>query len=142
MSISAGLVIAGQALDVLKAMRSVEKSYDAATLKAEIADLMDKVIDMKMALQDAREESEEKDRKISKLVEAADIRTKSMISNGYRYQEMLGKPGSPGGTPYCRKCDVVSGLMILTTDAGRGTKCPNCNAAYPDARQYFWSLGE
>jgi len=58
MDIFAGLTAAGQAIDIAKGLRSVEKSYDTVELKMQIVDLIDKLVDVKGALQDARHEIE------------------------------------------------------------------------------------
>lgn len=56
MDIFAGLAAAGQALDIAKGLRSIEKSYDTVELKMQVVDLIDKLVDVKGALQDARDE--------------------------------------------------------------------------------------
>lgn len=50
MDIVGGLAAASQALGIAKALRGIEKDYDAATYRAQIAELIDALTDAKLAL--------------------------------------------------------------------------------------------
>lgn len=56
-----------QALKTVKDLKDIEVGLDAASYKAKMAELYSTLADVKMALADAREESQEKDKKIKSL---------------------------------------------------------------------------
>lgn len=57
----------GQALGVVKAIRDIDKQYDGALLKSQMADLYSTLSDVKIALADARDEIHDRDQKIRAL---------------------------------------------------------------------------
>jgi hypothetical protein len=67
MDIVAALTMINQALTVVKAARDLEKGYDAAVLKGQMADLYGTLADVKIALSDARDEIHERDQKVKIL---------------------------------------------------------------------------
>lgn len=69
MDIAAGLTLLGQATSIVKNLRDIEKGFDAAALKAQMAELYGTLADVKIALSDARETIHEKDKKIRELEE-------------------------------------------------------------------------
>ena len=75
MDISAGLTLIGQALGVVKGLREIEKGFDAAALKAQMAELYSALADVKMALTDARETIFGRDRVIKELQDKIDALT-------------------------------------------------------------------
>jgi|GEM_PF-2024028 len=64
---TAGLTLVAQALGIVKELREMDKNYDAALLKAQMADLYSTLADVKIALSDARDEIHERDRQIRSL---------------------------------------------------------------------------
>lgn len=67
MDISTGLTLLGQATGIVKDLREIDKGFDLAALKSQMADLYGTLADVKIALSDARETIHEKDRKIKEL---------------------------------------------------------------------------
>ncbi len=67
MDIVTGLSTLAQALHVTKELREIDKSFDAATYKAKMADLYMALGDVKIALTDAKSELADKDREIAAL---------------------------------------------------------------------------
>ncbi|WP_146618676.1 hypothetical protein [Rhodoplanes elegans] len=67
MDIAAALSLLGQAIGVVKDLRELDKGFDAAALKAKMADLYATLADVKIALSDARESIHERDLKIKEL---------------------------------------------------------------------------
>src|SRR6266478_2814329 len=66
MDLMTGIAAATKALEALKAIREIDKSFDTATWKAKVAELMGSVADTKLALIDANDtirtlEKEKKD---------------------------------------------------------------------------------
>jgi len=143
MDIMAGIVAATQAIDIAKALRSVERTYDAVSLKAEISDLMDKLLDAKAALQDARQELGEKESRIAALIAANHARAECVTVRGMRFRPSSARPGEPQGSPYCIRCDEIDGLLVTTVDRvqGGGVVCPECDKIYAHAPMYLWDQG-
>ncbi|MGN3974218.1 hypothetical protein [Tsuneonella sp. SYSU-LHT278] len=138
MDIAAGIGAATGAIEIAKAMRQVGRDYDAVLLKGQVVDLMDKLLDVKVALQEAKEEVDAKDRTIQQLQEAARKRVNTVERGGMRYLESHVRMGEPQGRPFCSRCDEVDGLLITTTDNGRGVKCPQCNSVFDHTRVFLW----
>lgn len=84
MELAAGISAASSALEIAKAMRQIGKDYDAVVIKGQVVDLMDKLLDVKTALQDAKAETEAKDHEIEQLKQAAQVRVKTVERHGMR----------------------------------------------------------
>lgn len=69
MDIATGLALLGQATGIVKDLRQIDKGFDAASLKAQMADLYGTLADVKIALSDAREAIHDRDHKIKELEE-------------------------------------------------------------------------
>lgn len=69
MDIAAALGALSQATNIVKALRSIDKSYDLATAKAQMAEVYGALADVKIALSDAREEIHSRDQRIRELEE-------------------------------------------------------------------------
>jgi hypothetical protein len=67
LDIAAGLTLLGQATNIVKGLREIDKGFDLAALKARMADLYGTLADVKIALSDARETIHDRDRKIKQL---------------------------------------------------------------------------
>lgn len=61
MDIAAGLTLLGQATNIVKGLREIDKGFDLAALKARMADLYGTLADVKIALSDARETIHDRD---------------------------------------------------------------------------------
>lgn len=72
MDLAGGLAAVGQALGIAKALKDIDKSFDAATHKVRVAELYSSLAEVKMALTDAREEIHAKDGEIKRLKEYID----------------------------------------------------------------------
>lgn len=69
MDIAAALAAVGHATTIVKAFRTIDKSYDIATVKAQMAELYGTLADVKIALSDAQEEIHSRDQTIRELGE-------------------------------------------------------------------------
>ena len=69
MDVAAGLALLGQATSIVKNLRDIEKGFDVAALKVQMAELYGTLADVKIALSDAREAIHDKDKKIRELEE-------------------------------------------------------------------------
>lgn len=139
MDLGAGLAAAGQAMTILKGLRELDKSFDQVALKGQIVDLMDQVLEIRIALQDAREALRQKDDAIAQLKDANQQKLSTVLYRGYRYPEMRDDPGKPSGRPFCLRCEQAENKLIGTTvnAKGRGVACPQCNSVYSDATRFF-----
>jgi hypothetical protein len=99
MDIMTGLSAIGQALNVVKSLREIEKGFDAAEFKLKIAELNSALADAKVALADAKAEMDSKQAEIEALLAQFQVRAAAVEYNGYKYEE--GPEGRPVGYPYC-----------------------------------------
>jgi DNA repair exonuclease SbcCD ATPase subunit len=67
MDITTALTLMGQATGIIKNLRDIDKGFDVATLKSQMAELYSTMADVKIALSDARETIHDKDKKIKDL---------------------------------------------------------------------------
>ncbi len=67
MDIPIALTSLTKGLELLKAIREIDKNFDAATYKGKIAELMSTVADAKNALIEARHELAARDQEIKRL---------------------------------------------------------------------------
>ncbi|RUW53738.1 hypothetical protein [Mesorhizobium sp. M8A.F.Ca.ET.021.01.1.1] len=69
MDIATGLQLLAQATGIVKDLRDIDKGFDQAALKAQMADLYSTLADVKIALSDARETIHDRDQQIKRLEE-------------------------------------------------------------------------
>lgn len=69
MDIPAALTAVSAALGIVKQVRDIDKDYDTALLKSQMAELYMGLADVKMALTDARQEIHDRDQAIRELEE-------------------------------------------------------------------------
>ena len=67
MDIATGLSLLAQATGIVKNLREIDKSFDVATMKSQMADLYSTLADIKIALSDARKTIHERDHQIRDL---------------------------------------------------------------------------
>lgn len=67
MDIAAGLSLLSQATSIVKNLREIDKSFDVAAIKSQMAELYSTLADVKIALSDAREAIHDRDLKIKEL---------------------------------------------------------------------------
>lgn len=127
----------GQAVSIVKGVRDIDKDLSQAELKAAMAEIYDKLSDLKMALTDAREEIREKDDTI-KTLKASRHRLDALIEiQGFHYDVVEGKPL---GFPYCPRCIAREGYFhkIYAPNHLHGPRlCPECKTDYGDAARHF-----
>lgn len=131
MDITAGIAAVTQGLGIAKALRSIEKAYDEATYKAQIAELIGSLTDAKLSLAEAKDEMAAKDKEIERL--RATFEAKAKLAKGpddYDYKS--DDEGRPIGYPICPKCHETGGRIVqlkqnVKHNAGR---CPVCEMEY------------
>lgn len=126
------------ALKAAKAWRDVEKAYEAAGFRAQLADVIDALTDAKLALAEAKENHSAKDNEIARLKQTIADRA-SLIAGegGYKYRVTLN--GNPAGFPVCPKCDQIEGRLIHLVQNGPAdsAKCPACDNTYQPVACYL-----
>jgi hypothetical protein len=139
MDIPLVLTTLSKSLEALKAIREIDKDFDAASYRAKIAELMNSVADAKIALTEAQDEIAAKDKEITRLKDGLKFREEhTIIVRGRRYEK--GSNEKPIGMPFCERCDAVDGILIRI--AGNFTKegyvaiCPQCKANYGQEHGY------
>jgi hypothetical protein len=131
------IATATKSLEMVKALKDIDKQIGEAELKARAADLLSNLADLKVALVEAKEEAALKDSEIAKLKKAFQLRNDGVRHNSFLYDK--GSDGQPVGQPYCTRCEQIDGVMIkLTYDDGmRGNAiCPQCKAKYRHVQVY------
>jgi hypothetical protein len=141
MDIPLALTMLSKSLEVLKAIRDIDKDFDEASYKAKIAELMNSVADAKIALIDAREELAAREKEIARLKDGLKFREDhTIIVQGRRYEKASN--GQPIGMPFCDRCDTVDGLLIRIAETlskdGYVAICPQCKANYGSARALLY----
>jgi len=126
------MATATKAIEGLKLLRGLEKSFDEASLLT-IADLTTNLADLKIALGEAKSEAAEKDAEISRLKNEFAFRAENTIeSEGFRYEKS--SDGKPQGMPFCTRCEKVDGRLIpiafTMSKAGNKSVCPQCKADF------------
>jgi hypothetical protein len=127
------IATATKALEGVKLLMGLEKAFDAASFKIQIADITSKLADLKIALVDAKSEAAEKDAEISRLKNEFAFRAENTIeAKGFRYEKS--SAGKPQGMPFCTRCEKVDGrlMKIVLTPSNKGTAaiCPQCKSEF------------
>jgi hypothetical protein len=138
MDIAAWLASVKPAMDVAKALKDINKSFDEAVYKSNIADLTEKLSDARLALIEAKEQAFEKDKEIGEL-KRLQIERGHLVEGegGYRYR--ADGNGAPLGFPMCPKCDPVDGRLIQLVEdkAGNAAICPACASQFKPVTCYL-----
>jgi hypothetical protein len=128
--IISGIAAAKQALDIAKALKGIEKSYDEATLKAQLADLVSALADAKMSMVDAKEELALKDKEIAELKANFEQRLNLVQGDG-DYKYFPSDEGQPVGFPICPTCEIDGKIVQLKQNGGpTQTRCPKCKSEF------------
>lgn len=130
MEILTGIAAAKEALEIAKALKGIEKSYDEAALKARLAELISALADAKMALVDAKEELAKREEEINSLKAAFEQRTKLLVADGgYKYFTSTG--GNLTGFPICPSCEL-DGKIVQLKQSGASVValCPKCKSDF------------
>ena len=86
MDIAAAITTARAAFETLKALQDVDHAVDKATLKTRLADVMNNLADVRMALAEAKEEAAARDSEIARLRGAFEARDALIEHHGFKYR--------------------------------------------------------
>lgn len=135
MTIGAAIGSINAALTIAKAMRQIEKDYDAAVLKAQIVDLMGAVTDAKGELIEAEEQLRAKDAEIKRLTESLNAKADMIEVDGFMHAK--GEDGKPKGRPFCPACLAADGTQIRPAKSVNNfSTCPRCKANYRNLNEF------
>jgi hypothetical protein len=126
------------ALKAAKAWRDVEKAFEAAGFRAQLADVIDALTDAKLALAEAKEQQSAKDAEIIRLKQTIDDRH-SLVNGDGGYKYAVGDNGVAMGFPVCPKCDQIDGRLIHLVQDGdvKQAKCPACATVFNPVTCYL-----
>jgi hypothetical protein len=131
------IATATKSLEMVKALKDIDKQIGEAELKAKAAELLSNLADLKIALDEAKEEAAAKDGEIVRLKNAFQLRTEGVRHYNFLYDKS--SDGKPQGQPYCTRCEQIDGVMIKVTydDGMRGNAiCPQCKTKYRHVQVY------
>lgn len=135
--IAGGIAAATQAIDIAKALRGIEKNYDSATYRAQIAELMDALSNAKLALIDARENAAELEKEIERLRKAFET-IETLVKGEGDYSYFAGEDGKPLGFPVCPSCEAEGRIVQLKQDGPTETgRCPTCEKSHKPVTCYL-----
>lgn len=124
--------LATKSLELVKALRDIDKQLGEAELKAKAAELLSNLADVKIAFVEAGDELRQRDAKIAQLKTAFQLKDECVRQHDFLYTKR--PDGTPtGGRPYCPRCEQIDGMMMkLMKDTGeRGDAiCPQCKTKY------------
>lgn len=109
MDFMGAISLATRSLELAKAIKDIDKQLGEAELKAKSAELLSNLADVKVALVDARDALDQKEREIARLKAAFQLREDCLRHGSFLYAKKPG--GSPSGHPYCPRCEQVDGVM-------------------------------
>jgi hypothetical protein len=130
MDIMSALTVGTKALEALKAIKDIEKDYDAATWKAKVAELMSDVADMKMALVEANDKIAELERRAATLTAQVAFKAeRTVYENGFLYEVF--QDGTVAEFAFCQHC-MTEGkhVRIARGPGGSSAICPSCKTHF------------
>ena len=131
MPILEALSAVGTAIEVAKGMRAVEKNFDAATYKIQIADLMTALSDARLELVAARDAALEKEAAFEELKSTLTRQSELVQARG-GFKYLADADGRPRGYPVCPTCEQRDGKLVFTVQDGtvRKVRCPVCDSRF------------
>lgn len=137
MDIVAGIAAATQGLGILKTVREIDKNFDAATYRSQLADATDALSNAKLALIEAREELAKRDREIERLQSAFEAKGK-LVKGAGDYNYFAGENGQPLGFPVCPSCEADGRIIQLKQDGPTEmARCPSCDKSHKPVTCYL-----
>jgi hypothetical protein len=143
MDFMGAIATATKAIEGLKLLMNLEKTFDEASFKLRIADITSNLADLKIALTEAKTEAAEKDAEISRLKkEFAFAVENTILVHGFRYERS--SRGTPQGVPFCPRCEKVDGRLINLAETGlmaagsRRAICPQCKSEFGRVKTFLY----
>lgn len=133
MDILGALTVVRQTLDITKDLRNIDLKISDAEFKLKIADLVERVLELRGALMDAQEREHGLRKEIVALKEIASLRAALRDTNGLLYE--INAAGEKVGEPYCNLCFIKEEKQIRMRHHAAGLriaaqyKCDNCKTS-------------
>lgn len=138
MGISEALGALGSAYEAGKKVMAALAEAGKADLRLQVGELTSTLLDARLALAEAKQALEDKDKEIARLKDSFAFRATTVLSNGWRYLATV--DGKPKGRPFCPRCDNVDARLMMLQPSTRGglslAFCPGCKTEY--ARIETW----
>lgn len=137
MAIAEAIASVSAAIEVAKGLRSIERNFDAANYKLQLADLMTALSDARLELVAARDAATEQEAEITRLKHAISKQAALVEGRGGFKYAMDGE-GKPAGLPICPTCEQRDGRITFTVSDGnpRKVRCPVCAARFEGVAIY------
>lgn len=137
MDIVGGIAAAKGAIDIASALRKTAKDYDAASARASLTDLIEKLTDARLAMVEAKDAISERDAEIDRL-KASFKKQEKLVPGDGDYRFFLNVQGERFGMPACPKCEERERRFVqlkqhIQIDTG---KCPSCDAEFKPVTCY------
>lgn len=140
-SIAAGLQALKTATGIVKKIREIDRSVEAAEMKMQLAELLESLSEAKTKLVEAQEENIQLRERIKSLESVRDLRAEVKLADNV-YVPVQGEVESYGSGPWCSKCFEADGQLIslhhkvasaIATSSGSTASykwvCPNCGSS-------------
>ncbi len=139
MAIMESISAISTALGIAKTLRDIDKNYDAASYKAQMADIVNALTDAKLALAEAREVIAEQCKDIDKLRASFELQSK-LVKGDDNYDYLADEQGNPTGFPICPKCEGEGKIVQTKRQGGHlNARCPTCSQEYNPVTCYLSS---
>ncbi len=135
MDIVGGLAAASKALEIIKQLRDVDKTFNAAAQKAKLAEAMEAASTAKITLLEAQGEIRERDEEIAKLKASFAVRENLVEVDGYKYRKDA-ETGAPRGKAFCSACEIDGHLVQVAASIRNFSTCPKCKANYSNLNDF------
>lgn len=144
MDLMVAISAATKAMEGVKLLRDIEKSFDESEYKIKIADILSNMADLKIAILEAKDTIAGKDEELTKLRQAFAFKfEKTVAVRGFTYEQ--DSKGGPQGMPFCPRCETIDGRLIRivgtrSKEKGGGyvAMCPQCKADFGLAHGYTY----
>lgn len=115
------------AMNIARALRGVERDFDLATMKMQIADLMTSLADVRMQHAEMVTRIDELEKENERLLAAGGEIDALVEYEGYRFMPDDG--GGPSGWPACPACIVRDKAVSIMVQKGHrdGSECHRCS---------------
>src|SRR5256885_15872065 len=110
MDIMAAITTATKSLELVKAIKDIDRQIGEAELKGKAAELLSNLADVKIALVEARDEIGVKAKEVERLKSAFQLKEECVRHYNFLYDK--NPDGTPSGQPYCSRCEQIDGVMI------------------------------
>ncbi len=130
MDLMTGLAAASQALGIAKQIRDIDVSFDKADFKLKIADITERLSDVKLALLEAKSELDDKNGEIARLKTALQFRAEAVTEHdGLNYWKR--NDGTVDAIAFCPKCfNRGTHIKPIRQENANFAVCSECGNEY------------